>query len=62
VQETARAPSNSKDNNEGRTSAGFMKVSPEIIRPTPKDGPRKSGGRKHGQSRIQKDTPEKTKN
>jgi hypothetical protein len=46
--ETGRAPSGSKDNNEEGKPAGFMKVSPEIKRPLPKDGPRKSGGRKHG--------------
>jgi len=37
-----------------------MKVSPEIIRPFPKAGPRKTGGRKHGRSRILTDTTEKT--
>jgi len=42
--------------------AGFMKVSPEIIRPLPKDVPRKTGGRNHGKSRIPKYTPEKTEN
>ena len=41
VTEPARAPSGSKDNTEG-TSAGFMKVSPEIIRPFPKAGPRET--------------------
>jgi hypothetical protein len=60
VKEPAWAPSNSKDNNEGGKSVGFMKVSPEIIRPLRKDGSRKTGGRKHGKSRISKDTPEKT--
>lgn len=36
-------------------------VSPEIIRPFPKgDGPRKTGGRKHGKSKIPTNTPEKT--
>jgi hypothetical protein len=62
VKDQAKASSNSKDNNKGGKSAGFMKVSPEIIRALPKDGPRKSGGRKHGKSRIPKDTPEKTEN
>jgi hypothetical protein len=36
-------------------------VSPEIIRPFPKSGPRKTGGRKHGKSRILTDTAEETK-
>jgi hypothetical protein len=58
----AKTPSNSKDNNEGGKSAGFMKVSPEIIRALPKDGPRKTAGRKDGKSRISKDTTEKTEN
>jgi len=40
------------------TSAGFMKVSPEIVRPFPKSGPRKSGGRKHGKRRFLTDTTE----
>ena len=62
VKDQAKASSNSKDNNKGGKSAGFMKVSPEITRALPKDGPRKSGGRKHGKSRIPKDTPEKTEN
>jgi hypothetical protein len=31
----------------------------EIIRPFPKAGPRKTGGRKHGKPRILTDTPEK---
>jgi hypothetical protein len=48
VTEPARSPSSSKDNNEEGKSAGFMKVSPEIIRPLLKDGPRKTGGIKHG--------------
>jgi len=60
--EPAKSPSSSMDNNEGRTSAGFMEVSLEIIRSLPKDGPRKTGGRKHGESRIPKYTPEKTEN
>jgi len=37
-----------------------MKVSPEIIRPLTKDGPRKTWGRKHGKNRTTKDTPKKT--
>jgi len=61
VTEPARAPSGSKDNTEG-TSAGFMKVSPEIIRPFPKAGPRETEWRKHGKSRILRFTPEKTEN
>jgi hypothetical protein len=36
-----------------------MKLSPEIRRPFPKVGPRKTGGRRHGNSRILTDTPEK---
>jgi molybdenum-dependent DNA-binding transcriptional regulator ModE len=36
-----------------------MKVSPEIVRPFPKSGLRKSGGRKHGKRRILTDTTEK---
>jgi len=37
-----------------------MKVSPEIVRPFPKSGPRKSDGRKHGKRRVLTDTTEKT--
>jgi len=33
-------------------------VSAELIRPFPKDRQRKTGGRMHGNSRIQTDTPE----
>jgi hypothetical protein len=36
-------------------------LSPEIIRPFPKAGPRKTGGRKHEKTRILRDTPEKNK-
>jgi len=59
VIEPAIAPSGSKDHNEEGTSAGFIKVSPEI-RPFPKAGPKKSEGRKHGKNRILTYTPEKT--
>ena len=62
LKETSRTLSEFKDNNEGRSSAGFMEVSPEIIRPLLKDGPRESDGRKHGKSRIPKDTPERNEN
>jgi len=48
VTEPAKSPSSSTDSDEEGKSAGFMKVSPAIIRPLPKDGPRKTGGRKHG--------------
>jgi hypothetical protein len=37
-----------------------MKVTPEIIRPFPKNGPRKTGGRKHGRNCILTDTPQKS--
>jgi hypothetical protein len=59
VVEPAIAPSSSKDNNEEGTSAGFIKVSPEI-RPFPKAGSKKGEGRRHGKNRILIDTPEKT--
>jgi hypothetical protein len=59
VKEPAKAPSSSKDINEEGKSAEFVKMSPEIIRPLPKDGPTKTEGRKHGKSRIPTDTPEK---
>jgi hypothetical protein len=49
-----------KDKSEEVISAGFVKVSAEIIKPFPKDGPRKSERRKHGKSRIQTDMPENT--
>ena len=58
VTEPANAPSSSKDINAEETLAGFMKVSPEIVRPFPKSGPRKSGGRKHAKRRILTDTTE----
>jgi hypothetical protein len=48
------------DNNEEGISGGFAKMSSEIIRAFPKDGPRKTGRRKHGNSRILTETPEKT--
>jgi hypothetical protein len=44
--EPASAPSSSKDNNEGGTSAGFVTVSAEIMRFFPKAGPRQTGERK----------------
>jgi hypothetical protein len=56
----ASVPSSSKDNHEEGTSAGFMKVSSEIIRNFAKAGPRNNGGRKHGKSLILTDTTEKT--
>ena len=59
VKDQAKASSNFKDNNKGGKSAGFMKMFLEIIRALPKDGPRKSGGRKHGNSKIPTDTPRK---
>jgi hypothetical protein len=62
VKTQAKASSNSRDHNKGEKSAVFMKVSVEIIKALPKDGPRKSGGRDHGKRRIPKDTPEKTEN
>jgi 23S rRNA pseudoU1915 N3-methylase RlmH len=37
-----------------------MKVSFKIIRPSPKDEPRKTRGKKYGKSGILTDTPEKT--
>jgi len=37
-----------------------MKVTPEIIRPFPNNGPRKTGGRKHGRKWIQIDKLEKS--
>jgi hypothetical protein len=43
VTQPAGVPSSSMDNNEEGLSAGFMKMSPEIIRTCPKDGPRKTG-------------------
>jgi len=42
VTEPASAPSSSNNNTEEGSSVGFMKVSPEIIRPYPKVGPRKA--------------------
>jgi hypothetical protein len=59
VTDPASTSSSSKDNNVEETSAGFMKVSPEIIRPLPKDGPRITGGKEHGKSRTLTYTPEK---
>jgi hypothetical protein len=56
----ACVPSISKDNNEEGTSTGFVKVFPEIIRAFPKAGPRETGKRKHGKSRILTDTPDRT--
>ena len=47
VTEPANAPLNSKDINAEETLPGFMRVSPEIVRPFPKYGHRKSGGRRH---------------
>ena len=52
VTEPASAPSSCQDNNEEGTSAAFVKVYLDIISPFPKAGPRKTGGRKHGKSRI----------
>jgi hypothetical protein len=55
-------PSSSKHNGKG-ILAGFissMKVNSEIITPFPKVGPRKTGGRTYGKSRILTDTPEKS--
>jgi hypothetical protein len=46
VTEPANAPSSTKDNNEVGTSAGFMKVSPKIIRPFPEAEPRTTRRRK----------------
>jgi len=46
------------DNNGEGISTGFVKGSAELIRTFAKDGPRETGGRKHGKSRIQTDTPE----
>jgi hypothetical protein len=43
ITEPANAPSSSRNKNEEGTSAGFMKVSPDIIRPLTKAGPRKLG-------------------
>ena len=60
VTEPANAPSSSKDNNEVGTSAGFMKVSPKIIRSFPEARPRTTRRRKHGKSRILTDTRGKT--
>jgi len=60
VTEPANEPSSSKDINAEETLAGFMKVSPEIVRPFPQSGLRKSGGRKHWKRRILTDTTEKT--
>jgi hypothetical protein len=60
VTEPANTPSSSKDIDAEETLAGFMKVSPEIVRPFPKSGPRKNGGRKHEKRRILTDTTEKT--
>ena len=60
VTDPASAPSVSMDNNEEGISAGFLKMSPEILRAFPKDGPRKTGRRKQGSSRILTQTPEKT--
>jgi hypothetical protein len=57
--EPASAPSSSMDNNEEGISAGFIKMSHEIIRAFPKDGPRKTGRRKHGNSRILREKTEK---
>jgi hypothetical protein len=37
-----------------------MKISPEVMRPFSKAGPRKTGRRKHGKNSILTDTPEKT--
>ena len=45
VTEPVSVPSSSKDNHEEGTSAVFMEVSPEIIRPFPKDRPRKTRGK-----------------
>jgi hypothetical protein len=39
-----------------------MKVTPEIIRPFPNNGPRKTGGGKHGRNWILTDTPQKSEN
>jgi len=39
-----------------------MKVTPEIIRPFPNNGPRKTGGRKHGRNWILIDTLQKSAN
>jgi len=36
-----------------------LKLSLEVRRPFPKAGPRKTGGRRHGNSRILTDIPEK---
>ena len=60
VIEPANAPSSSKDNNVVGTSAGFMKVSLKIIRPSPEAGSKTTRRKKHGKSRILTDTQEKT--
>jgi hypothetical protein len=60
VTEPASASLSFKVNSEEGISAGVVKVSAELIRPFPKDGPRNTGGRKRGESRIQRDTPENT--
>jgi len=57
---TSQLSSISKENNEEGTSAGFVKVSAEIMRHFPKVEPRKTGERKHWKSRIHTDTPWKT--
>jgi hypothetical protein len=46
----------SKENSEGGISAGFVKVSAELIRSFPKDRLRKTGEKMHGKSKIQTDT------
>jgi hypothetical protein len=55
--EPASRPSSIKDSNEEGTSAGFIgsiEVSPEIIRPFPKPGPKDL--LEYGQSRVLTDT------
>lgn len=61
VIEPAIALSGSRDNNEEGSSAGFIKVSPEI-RPFPKAGPPPKKAREESmeKNRILTDTPEKT--
>jgi hypothetical protein len=56
VTEPTSSSLSSKENSEGGISAGFVKVSAELIRSFPKDRQRKTGGRIHGKSRIKTDT------